>query len=55
MRPGSAPRLIIVVRKIRIVVKIVAQTVVFIRVFDTEGKAILYSEIASQECFLARI
>ena len=26
-----------------------------IRVCDTEGKAILYSEIASQECFLARI
>ena len=26
-----------------------------IRVCDTEGKTILYSEIASQECFLARI
>ncbi len=26
-----------------------------IRVFDTENRAILYSEIASQECFLARI
>ena len=26
-----------------------------IRVCDTEGQAILYSEIASQECFLARI
>ena len=26
-----------------------------VRVYDTEGRAILYSEIASQECFLARI
>ena len=26
-----------------------------IRVYDTENKAILYAEIASQECFLARI
>ena len=26
-----------------------------IRVYDTEGHAILYSEIASQECFLAKI
>ena len=26
-----------------------------IRVYDTEEKAILYAEIAGQECFLARI